>query len=329
MIRSISRRGLLRGAALAAALLAAPGVPQARDWPAKPVNVVLGFPPGGGADNFARLLAPFLSEQLGQQVLVENRPGANGNIATEYVINAAPDGYTVLLSTASAMAAASHSFPDLAFDPIEDLAPVTLATESHYVLIVNKDLPADTWPEFVELAKSEPGKLVHACVGVGSVNEYIVDLLSLRAGIEVNTVQYKGGGPAITDVLANQAQMMMSSISQSESFLKSDQVKGIMIAAPERASQLPDIPASAEFGLEGVDQMAFWLGASVPKETPPEIIAALNAGIVAAMKDPELVEKMTAMGLTLVGSTPAAYLARMRSDNALYGEVAAAKADKS
>jgi tripartite-type tricarboxylate transporter receptor subunit TctC len=329
MTHSISRRGLLLGAALGAALLAAPTILRAQDWPSKPVNIVLGFPPGGGADNFARLLAPFLSEKLGQQVLVENRPGANGNIATEYVINAEPDGYTVLLSTASAMAAASHSFPDLAFDPIEDLAPVTLATESYYVLIVNKDLPANTWPEFVELAKSEPGKLVHACVGVGSVNEYIVDLLSMRAGIEVNTVQYKGGGPAITDVLANQAQMMMSSISQSEAFLDSGQVKGILIAAPERAPQLPDIPSSAEYGLEGVDRMAFWMGASVPKETPPEIVAALHEGIVAAMEEPALIEKMTAMGLTPVGGTPEEYLARMRSDNALYGEVVAAKADKS
>lgn len=317
----VTRRGVLRGALAGAALVAAPAVLRAQNWPARPLTIVLGFSPGGGSDNYVRLLAPFLEQVLGTQVLVENRVGANGYIATEHVINSKPDGYTMLFNTSSSMAAGPHLTPDMTFNPIEDLKHVTLGTESHYVLIANKDLPANTWQEFVDLAKAEPGKLVHACVGKGSVNEFIVELLSMRAGIEVNTVIYKGGGPAMTDILANQAQFMTSSIGQSESFLSSGQVKGILIAAPERAPQLPDIPASVEFGLEGVEQMAFWMGASVPKETPDEIVTRLRDAVVEAYKNEDLVSKMQASGLTPVASTPAEFEARLRSDHKLYGEV--------
>lgn len=193
---SITRRQFLGSAAAGAATFAMPGLALARKWPTGPINLVLGFPAGGGLDAYVRLLSPFLSEKLGEQILVENRTGANGNIATENVIRAKPDGHTLLFSTASAMAAASYAFPDLSFNPIEDLNHITLATQSSYVLLGSKELKANTWPEFVELAKSEPGKLVHACAGVGSVNHLLGELLSIRAGIKLNTVQYKGGAPA-------------------------------------------------------------------------------------------------------------------------------------
>ena len=324
MIHGMTRRSLLKAGA-AASLLYTPSVSRAQSWPARPLTIVIGFPPGGGSDNYVRLLAPFLSKVIGQPVLIENRVGANGNIATEYVIQAKPDGYTMLFSTPSAMAAAAYSFPDLKFSPIEDLKHVSLGTVSNYVLIANKDLPASTWPEFVALAKAQPGKLVHACVGAGSVNEYIVELLSMRSGIKVNNVIYKGGGPAMTDLLANQAQFMTSSISQSEAFLSSGQVKGILIAAPKRAAQLPAIPASAEYDLSGVDQMAFWMGASVPKTTPDDIVNGLYRALVEAHQNPDLVSRMLASGLTPVASTPAAFEARLKSDHALYGEVFKAK----
>lgn len=321
MNHRITRRSVLRGAVAGAALVAAPAVLRAQTWPERPISLVLGFSPGGGSDNYVRLLAPFLEKVLGTQVLVENRVGANGYIATEYVINSKPDGYTVLFNTSSSMAAGPYLTPDMTFNPIEDLKHVTLGAESYYVLIANKDLPANNWQEFVALAKSEPGKLVHACVGKGSVNEFIVALLSMRADIKVNTVIYKGGGPAMTDILANQAQFMMSSIGQSASFLDSDQVKGILIAAPERTPQLPDIPASTEFGLEGVDQLAWWMGASVAKDTPDKIVTRLRDAIAECYKNEDLVSKLKASGLTPVGNTPAEYEARLRSDYKLYGEI--------
>lgn len=320
-----TRRGLLLGASAAAGLLAAPSVLRAATWPTRPVTIVLGFPPGGGSDNYVRLLAPFLSEVLGQQVAVENRAGANGTIATRYVIGAKPDGHTVLFNTSSSMAAGPFTMTDLDFNPVEDLRHVSLGVQSHYVLIANKDLPANTWPELVALAKAQPGKLVHACVGTGSVNEFIVDQLCNLAGIQVNTVIYTGGGPAMTDILANQAQFMTSSIGQSVSYIGQGQVKPILIAAPARAPQLPDVPASAEYNLTGVDQMAFWMGASVPKDTPDAVVQALAEALHKAHQNPTLVEKLQAMGLTPVASTPAEFEARLRSDHALYGAVHKAK----
>lgn len=321
MIQSVSRRDLLRGAALGAAWLAAPTILRAQDWPSKPVKIVLGFPPGGGLDTYARLLAPFLSERLGQPVLVENRAGASGNIGTQYVVNARPDGYTVLFGTASAMAAASYSFPDLAFDPITDLDQISLLTDSSYVMLASQELPASTWEEFVALAKAEPGKIVHACPGVGSANHLLGELVSLRAGIELNTVQYKGGGPAMTDLLANQANVTFISVGQAEPYVASGRLKGLLNCAPERAALLPDVPASVEFGLTDVDRLMFWISASAPKGTPVDVLDGFQRAIVDCYQNPDLTARMAAAGLRPVGSTRAEFEARLNADHALVGQV--------
>lgn len=318
---NITRRRLIGTAAAGAAMLAAPGLAFAADWPKRPVTIVLGFPPGGGLDGFVRVLEPYLAEKLGTRVLIENRTGASGNIATQNVIGAKPDGYTILFSTCSAMAGAEFSTPDLAFDPIEDLSHITLATQSSYVLIASKDLPANSWQEFVALAKAEPGKLVHACVGVGSVNHLLGELLSMRAGIELNTVQYKGGGPAITDLLANQAQVAFISVGQAQSYIANGQLKALLDCAPKRSAQLPDAPASAEFDLKDVDRMSFWIGVSAPKETPPEIVQRIQKAIAECYQTPELTDRMAGMGLTPVGSTTADYVAKLRADHELYGSI--------
>ncbi len=321
MTTSITRRHLLGGAAAGAALLAMPRLSSAATWPARPITAVLGFPAGGGLDAYVRLLSPFLSEKLGTQILVENRTGANGNIATQKVVEAKADGYTVLFSTASAMAAASYAFPDLSFNPIADLEHITLATQSSYVLLVSKETPANSWDEFVALAKTEPGKLVHACAGVGSVNHLLGELLSQRAGIQLNTVQYKGGAPAMTDLLANQAQCTFISVGQAEPYVKAGQLKAILNCAPKRAEQLPDTPASTEFGLADVDQMSFWISASAPKGTPPEIIQALQKAIKDSYANPDLTDRMAKAGLTPVGSTPEEFMAKLNADHALYGKI--------
>ncbi|MDW9627774.1 hypothetical protein GOB10_29165 [Sinorhizobium meliloti] len=318
---SITRRQFLGSAAAGAATFAMPGLALARKWPTGPINLVLGFPAGGGLDAYVRLLSPFLSEKLGEQILVENRTGANGNIATENVIRAKPDGHTLLFSTASAMAAASYAFPDLSFNPIEDLNHITLATQSSYVLLGSKELKANTWPEFVELAKSEPGKLVHACAGVGSVNHLLGELLSIRAGIKLNTVQYKGGAPAMTDLLANQAQLTFISVGQAEPYVKSGQLKAILNCAPARAKQLPDVAASTEFGIADVDQMSFWISASAPKNTPAEIVNRIQQAIVDCYKNKDLTDRMATAGLEPVGSTPAEFTAKLKADHDLYGRI--------
>lgn len=321
MTHTMTRRTLIGAGAVGAALFAMPSITYAREWPARPVSLVLGFPPGGGLDNYVRLLSPFLEQQLGTPVQVENRAGANGNIASENIVNARPDGYKILFSTCSAMAAASYAFPDLRFNPITDLEHITLAAESSYVLLVSKDLPANNWDEFVALAKADPGKLVHACVGVGSVNHLLGELLSMRAGIQLNTVMYSGGGPAITDLLANQAQLAFISVGQAEPYIKSGDLKAILNCAAERAPQLPDVPASAEFGLVDVDQMTFWLSASAPKGTPPEIIEKIQQAIVECYKNTDLTDRMAAAGLKPVGSTPEEFVVKLNADHALYGNI--------
>ena len=321
MTKIITRRHILGGAAAGAALLAMPRLSLSATWPARPITAVLGFPPGGGLDAYVRLLAPFLSEKLGTEILVENRTGANGNIATEKVVNAKPDGYSILFSTASAMAAASYAFPDLKFNPVTDLDHITLATQSSYVLLVSKELAANTWDEFVALAKTQPGKLVHACAGVGSVNHLLGELLSLRAGITLNTVQYKGGAPAMVDLLANQAQCTFISVGQAEPYVKSGQLKAILNCAPKRAPQLPDVPSSTEVGLKDVDEMSFWISASAPKGTPPEVVQALRQAIVDCYQNKDLTDRMAVAGLLPVGSTPEEFLAKLKADHALYGQI--------
>ncbi|MFN7050726.1 MAG: Bug family tripartite tricarboxylate transporter substrate binding protein [Gemmobacter sp.] len=319
---TITRRGVLGAAAAAGALLGLPqGLRAQAAWPEKPVTLILGFPPGGGLDTYVRLLSPFLSEVLGQPVQVENRTGASGNIGTEYVVNADPDGYTILFSTASAMAAASHAFPDLAFDPIADLDHISLATESSYVLLASKELAANTWDEFVALAQSQPGGIVHACAGVGSVNHLIGELISIRSGIQLNTVQYKGGGPALTDLLANQAQVMTISVGQAEPYISSGQLKGLLVCAPTRAKPLPDVPASLEFGIKDLDRMTFWISASAPKGTPGPVLDAFQAALAKCYQNPDLVSRMQASGLTPVASSRADFAAKLAADHALYGEI--------
>jgi tripartite-type tricarboxylate transporter receptor subunit TctC len=321
MTKTLTRRYILGGAAAGAALLAAPRLSFGANWPARPITAVLGFPAGGGLDAYVRLLAPFLSEKLGTQILVENRTGANGNIGTQKVVQAKPDGYTILFSTASAMAAASYAFSDLGFDPIADLSHITLATESSYMLLVSKETPANTWDEFVALAKTQPGKLVHACAGVGSVNHLLGELLSLRAGIKLNTVQYKGGAPAMTDLLANQAQCTFISVGQAEPYVKAGQLRALLNCAPKRAPQLPNVPASLEFGLSDVDQMSFWINASAPKGTPPEIVQGIQKAIVDCYKNKDLTDRMAVAGLVPVGSTPEEFTAKLNADHVLYGKI--------
>lgn len=321
MKSNLTRRSILKAGAIGAAMIAAPGTLRAESWPARPVTFVLGSPPGGGLDTFARLLAPYLSKELGQPVQVENRTGASGNIATEYVVNAKPDGYTFLVGTASALSTASYAFKDLSFDPIEDLDHVSLLTESSYVVLVNKALPVKNWEEFVAYGKENPGKLIHACAGVGSANHLIGELLGLRAGFKFTTVQYRGGGPAITDLLADQANFAFISVGQSLPYISTGQLRGFLNCAPTRASELPDVPASAEFGLADVDKFLWWLSLSGPKGTPDEVQDIIYKAVVECFKNEDLTNRMKGGGFIPVGSTPAELNERVRADHALVGRV--------
>jgi tripartite-type tricarboxylate transporter receptor subunit TctC len=315
------RRRLLGMAAVAASALALPMVAGAQAYPSSPIRIIVGFPPGGGADAFARLLAPYLSEKLGQPIAVENKTGANGNVATEFVSRSKPDGYTLLLSTSSAVVAAPHAFPNLSAHPQRDLTPISMAVESEFVLITNPSLEAKTYKDFIALAQKSPGKLIHASPGIGSANHIAAELLSLRAGIKMNTVHYRGAGPIITDLLANQVNMTMTSMSVAEQYIKTGRAGAVLVLGKNRLPQIPDVPTSAELGIKDVDQITFWLSLHGPKGLPKPIVDKVHEALVAAFQVDAFREKVLATGNRPVASKPEAFAARIESDLKLYGDI--------
>ena len=318
---NISRRHLLFASAGLVTTVALSSGGWAQTYPTRPIRLILGFPPGGGLDAFARLLAPYLSEKLGQPIIVENRTGANGNLATEFVAKAPADGHTLLLSTSSAVVAAPHAFPDMRVHPVRDLAPISMATESDFAIITKPDLPAKTWPDFLALAKREPGKIIHASPGVGSANHVAGELLSIRNGITMKTVHYRGSGPILTDLLANQVDMTIASVGLVEPYIKAGRVGTLLVMSKQRAPQLPEVPTSVELGLKDVDQITLWFGLHAPKATPQPIVRKLQETLVDAYKVDALRERMSATGLKVIADTPEAFLARMELDLRLYGEI--------
>ncbi len=316
-----TRRAFLGATAAVAALsqFPAPGLAQA--YPSRPIRLILGFPPGGGTDAFARMLAPVLSEKVGQPVVVENRTGANGNLATEFVAKAPEDGHTLLISTSSAIVAAPHAFKSMPVDTIKDLAHVTMCTESDFCILSNPGLPAKTFPEFVALAKASPGKLIHAAPGVGSVNQVGGELLAIRTGASFKTVQYRGSGPILTDMLADQVNMTIASVGLAEPYVTSGRRNALLVMSKTRSEQLPNTPCSGELGLKDLDQVTFWVGLHAPRKTPPAIVRKLQATVAEILAGDTLRPRMKTAGLKPVANSSTEFEARLVSDLALYGEI--------
>jgi tripartite-type tricarboxylate transporter receptor subunit TctC len=305
------------------ALALVPSSVRAEAYPAKPITIINASSAGGGLDSYTRLVATFLSKQLGQRIVVENRPGASGTLGVERLVKSKPDGYTIGFTTPSQIAAAPHAFA-IDYSPIKDLDHITMAAISDYLLIVGATFPANSWKEFVAYAKANPGKIVHACPGVATVNHVAGELLSLRAGIRLNTVQYKSGNPALADVLANQANMMIASVGVSEPYLKSGRVKAIMIMSKKRDPAVPDVPTSLELNLADVDAMSYWIGVHAPKGTPKDRQDAIRTALREVYKDKELLTRMETSGLKPVADSSEQFSARFAADYKLYGEVMAA-----
>ena len=229
-----SRRKVLHNAATLAAVAALPFPAISQDFPTGPIRIVVGFPPGGGADAFARLLAPYLSEKLGHPIVIENKTGANGNLATDFVSKARPDGQTLLLATSSAVVAAPHATPKMPANPVRDLTPITMAVESEFILLTNPALTAKNYQDFVAQAKRAPESIVHASPGVGSANHIAGELLSLRAGVKMITAHYRGSGPIMIDLLSNQVSLTFASVALAEPYLKSGRVGALMVLGKQR-----------------------------------------------------------------------------------------------
>ena len=308
----------MRAAAAGAALSAFPHAARALDYPTRPVHWIIGFPPGGGADIVARILGAWLAERLGQQVIIENRPGAGTNIATEYVVHSAPDGYTLLWAGVSNAINASI-FSDLSFDFLKDIAPVSGVVAYPLMIEVNPQVPAKNIAELIALAKASPGKLTLASYGTGTISQVAGELFKMRAGIEMVHIPYKGGAPMLTDLLSGHVNAAINVVASDLPHIHSGAVRALATLGLKRLDALPDVPTLAET-FPGYEAVAF-TDVGVPQGTPPEVIARLNREINAGLADPGLRKRLDDLTVTPLIFTPAEYGAYMKSETEKWATV--------
>ena len=282
-------------------LPAVPRIATAQAYPTRPVRLIIGYPPGGSADTTARLLGQWLSERLGQPVVVESRPGAGTNIATETVVNAPPDGYTLLL-VAPANAINATLYEKLNHNFMRDIAPVAGLIRFPNVIVVNPSVPAKTVPELIAYAKASPGKISMASAGIGSGPHVAGELFKMMAAINTVHVPYRGQGPALTDLLAGQVQFYFAGIFSSIQYVRSAKLRALAVTTTTRSEALPEIPTLIDF-LPGYEA-SFWGGFCAPKSTPAEVIETLNRAINAALSDPRMQARLADLGATPFGGPP-------------------------
>ena len=293
---------------------------HAQNYPAKPVRVITPFTAGSAIDTLARVLGQKLGDTWGQQVVIDNRIGANGIIGTEAAAKAPPDGYTVYLGNISTLAVNPHLYLKLPYDALRDFAPVTMAATIPVVLVVHPSLPVKSVRELIALAKARPGQLNYASGGTGSAQHLPMEMLRVDAGVDIVHVPYKGLGPAFSDVLGGQVPMMFTGVSNVVPYMKSGRLRVLAIGSPKRSTTLPEVPTVAEAGVPGFD-FDSWTGYLVPVAAPKEVIARLHADIVRALNAPEVRDKLVTLGFDLVGSTPDAFAALIRNDIARFGRL--------
>jgi tripartite-type tricarboxylate transporter receptor subunit TctC len=303
MYLEIPRRQFLHLAAGAAALPVASRIARAQAYPRRPVRIVVGFPAGGGADIVARLLGQWLSERLGQPFIVENRPGAASNIASEAVAKAAPDGYTLLLVIMPPNAINATLYDKLNFNFIRDIAPIAGLTSDPLVMLLNPSVPVQSVPEFIAYAKTNPAKINMASGGIGSALHVAGELFKTMTGVQMNHVPYRGSAPALTDLLAGQVQVLFDVPTSSIEYIKSGKLRALAVTGATRSELLPDIPTVGEF-VPGYKASNI-RGVGAPKNTSAEIVAKLNMEINAALADPKIRARLADVGGTPIPMTPA------------------------
>jgi tripartite-type tricarboxylate transporter receptor subunit TctC len=298
----LSRRQFLRLAAGAAALPAVSRIARAQAYPTQPVRIIVGFPAGGSTDILARLMGQWLSERLGQPFLVENRPGAAGNIATEAVVRAPADGYTLLL-IAPPNAINATLYEKLNYNFIRDIAPVTGIIVTPLTMDVNPSVPVRTVPEFIAYAKTNPGKLNMGSGGIGSPQHVAGELFKMMTGANMVHVPYRGGALAIADLLGGQVQVMFDVLPESIEYIRAGKLRSLAVTTEMRSQAVPDLPTLSEF-VPGYEAGTFY-GVGAPRNTPTEIIEKLNKEINAALADPNMKARLVALGGTMLPGSPA------------------------
>lgn len=283
-------------------------------YPSRPIRLVVAFPPGGGADLTARTVAQKMSESLKQPVVVENRPGANGGIGADQVAKAAPDGYTLLLVDRGALGINPSLYAKLPYDPQKDFAYVGIATEGPYVLVANPALPAANLKELVALSKAKPRSIMYGSFGIGSMAQLNLEAFNQRHGTDFQHVPYKGAGPAVQAVVANEVGVAIASAPSVLGLIKDGRLRALAVGADRRMSLLPDVPTLAEAGGEADTLIPVYFAFAAPAGTPRDIVAKLNAEMMRALAAPEVVERLVASGLVPAGSSPEAMAALVAQD---------------
>ena len=287
-------------------------------YPTKPIRVLVGFSPGGGTDVAIRIIGKKLSEMWNQQVIVDNRPGAGGLVAFEIVARANPDGYT-LLATSPSFAIQPGLAAKLPYDPIRDFAPITVASESPYLLVVNPGVEAKGVKELVALAKANPGKLNYASGGIGSAQHLVTELFRMMAGIDIVHVPYKGA-VSVPDVIAGRVQLLMSGVPQALAHVQAGRLRALGVTTSKRAPLLPTVPTIAEAGVPGYN-VTVWYGILATGRTPQPVLDKLHSGLVQAIQSPEVRQQLSAMGLDAVGNPAAEFAATVRSEIRQWADV--------
>ncbi len=305
--------------ALGTLLAAGPALAQA-NWPTKPLTMVVGFAAGGATDAVARIIAKHLGDELKQNVVVDNKAGAGGNIATDFVARAEPDGHTLLLGSVGSLTVAPHMNAKLPYKPLQDFAPVTMAVVFSNVLVVKADLPVKTLADYVKLAKAQPGKLTYASPGIGGAGHLAGELLKIKADIDLTHVAYKGGGPAMLGLLGGEVDSFMSTPPTAGPHIKSGKIRALATTGLKRDPLMPDVPTVAEQGYPGFDTLN-WYAYVVPAKTPKAVVDRLNQVLVRILKDPDVVKELEMKGLSPSPGTPAELAAYMKREYDTWGQV--------
>src|SRR5271155_871783 len=307
------------GAALAA-LVVGMHFAAAQDYPSRPITLIVPYTPGGGNDAMARVVADTMSTALGQQIVIENRGGAGGSIATRQVAHAAPDGYTLGLGGTGTLAIDPTLYPNVGYDPRKDFAPVGLIATSALVVLVNPSLPAKTLPEFIALAKAEPGRINFASAGSGSGIHLGTELLAHMAGIKMTHIPYKGSAPALTDLIGGHVALYFSSLPPAIGLVHDGKVRALAVTGPTRSKAFPDIPTVAEAALPGFEAVLHY-GIVAPASTPRPVIDKLNAAMRTALASPQVQARIDTDGAEVMASTPEQYAADIDREETKWSEI--------
>ncbi len=314
----LPRRIFLHLAAGAAALPAVWRAARADSYPSRPIHLIVGFPPGGGADIIARFIGQSLSERLGQPIVIENRPGAGTNLAVEAVVRAPPDGYT-LLQVVAANASNATLYQNLSFDFVRDIKPVASFSRGAFVMVVNPSFPAKTVPEFIAYAKANPGKINMASSGIGITTHIFGELFKIMTGIEMIHVPYRGGAPAITALIGGQVQVYFSPLPEPLEQIKAGKLRALGVTTTARVGALPDVPSISEF-VPGYEASG-WQGIGAPKDTPDEIVDKLNREVNMVLAESKMKAQLAELGVAVFPSSPAEFGKLIADETEKWGKV--------